>query len=224
MRRTISLVARMVSGALAAIACARSRTVLSISPGCVMRVTRPSEAASVASRSRPVKSRSFVRAGPTRSTSLARFAAERQLPSVRAMGTPNCAVGVHTRRSQVSAIAQPPPAATPCTCAMVGTDTRSRRSMTASSLRSYAIPSSPEANPVNWRMSVPAAKASPAPRTTNTRTVSSASARSQASTSASYIAQVRALRASGRLNVRNAIEPMDSYRASEVDTGETSLE
>ena len=33
---------------------------------------------------------------------------------------PNVDSGVATRRSQVSAIAQPPPAATPCTCAIVG--------------------------------------------------------------------------------------------------------
>ena len=37
--------------------------------------------------------------------------------------------GVQTRRSQASAMAQPPPAATPCTCAMVGLVTRSSRSM-----------------------------------------------------------------------------------------------
>ena len=42
------------------------------------------------------------------------FAADRQLPSVRAIGTPNCASGVQTRRSQARAMAQPPPAATPC--------------------------------------------------------------------------------------------------------------
>ena len=77
-----------------------------------------------------MKSRSFVRAGPIRSTSRAQLAADRQLPSVRAIGTPNRAAGEHTRRSQASAIRQPPPAATPCTCAMVGTVTRSSRSMT----------------------------------------------------------------------------------------------
>ena len=64
------------------------------------------------------------------------------MPSVRAIGTPNRAAGVHTRRSQASAIAQPPPAATPC-------DLRDRRhrdalepSITASRRRSYAMPSS----------------------------------------------------------------------------------
>src|SRR4030095_9653169 len=67
-------------------------------------------------------------------------------------------------------------------------------------------------------MSVPAAKASPAARTTNTRTVSSASTRSHASTSASYIGHVRAFRACGRLNVRNASGPAVSNGASGIDT------
>ena len=50
-----------------------------------------------------------------------------------------------------------------------------------------------------------------------TRTAGSASTASHASTSASYIAQVSALRASGRLKVRRAIIPDDSNRVSGVD-------
>src|SRR3982751_3786875 len=57
-------------------------------------------------------------------------------------------------------------------------------------------------------MSVPATNAlPPAPRRTRTRIAASVSTRSQASTSASYIAQVIALRASGRLKVSVAIGP-----------------
>src|SRR5262245_28832637 len=59
-------------------------------------------------------------------------------------------------------------------------------------------------------MSVPATKAlPPAPRRISTRIVSSRSTRSHASTSASYISHVIALRASGRLNVRIASGPSD---------------
>ena len=90
--------------------------------------------------------------------------------------------------------------------------------MTRSIRRSYAIPSSADANDVNWLMSVPATKASPAPRSTNTRMRSSASTWSQASASASYIGQVIAFRASGRLNVRNATLPSDVNCTSGIDT------
>ncbi len=64
---------------------------------------------------------------------------------------------------------------------------------------------------MNWRMSVPATNAlPPAPRSTSARTSSSASARSQASNSSSYIANVIALCASGRLNVTHAAGPRTS--------------
>ena len=71
------------------------------------------------------------------------------------------------------------------------------------------------------RMSVPATKASPVARITNTRMAGSASTRSQASTSASYIAHVIALPASGRLNVKNATGPstMQNSRRSRNDVG-----
>src|SRR4051795_11583416 len=63
------------------------------------------------------------------------------------------------------------------------------------------MPPSPLVNSRNWVMSVPATNARPpAPRSTSTRTPSSSSARLQASSSPSYIANVIALRASGRLN------------------------
>jgi crotonobetainyl-CoA:carnitine CoA-transferase CaiB-like acyl-CoA transferase len=134
--------------------------------------------------------------------------ADTQLPSVRAIGMPKVDSGVATRRSQVIAIAQPPPAATPCTCAIVGLDTRSSRPITSSIRLSYARPSSRPRNAWNCAMSVPATKARPpAPRSTSTRTPASASTRSHASTSAAYISHVMALRASGRLKVRIASGP-----------------
>src|SRR4030095_13243748 len=68
-------------------------------------------------------------------------------------------------------------------------------------------PSSPERKSRNCLMSVPAANAPPAPRMMNTRTWSCASAASHASTSASYISQVNALRVSGRLKVTTPTEP-----------------
>ena len=59
-------------------------------------------------------------------------------------------------------------------------------------------------------MSVPAANAPPDPRMMSTRTFWSASAASQASTSASYMSQVNALRASGRFKVTTATDPLMS--------------
>src|SRR5262245_30422842 len=67
-------------------------------------------------------------------------------------------------------------------------------------------------------MSVPATNAPPAPRSTKTRKPGSASTRSQAETSASYMPHVMALRASGRLKVRKATGPSMSKSVSEVDT------
>ena len=58
-----------------------------------------------------------------RSASRAQFSIDRQLPRVRATGTPNAAVSAQTRRSQATARAQPPPTATPSIEAMVGTRT-----------------------------------------------------------------------------------------------------
>ena len=60
-------------------------------------------------------------------------------------------------------------------------------------------------------MSVPETNARPpAPRNTTTRTSSSASISSQRATRPSYIANVIALRACGRLNVINATAPRRS--------------
>jgi hypothetical protein len=67
-------------------------------------------------------------------------------------------------------------------------------------------------------MSVPATKASPAPRSTNAQMRRSASTTSQASASASYIGQVIAFRASGRLKVRNATRPSDVNCTSGIGT------
>ncbi len=72
-------------------------------------------------------------ATPIRSTIRAVFVIERQLPSVRATGTPNTARSEQMRRSHAIAIAQPPPAATPSTSAIVMSGSRSMRSITASS-------------------------------------------------------------------------------------------
>src|SRR4051812_2634527 len=66
-------------------------------------------------------------------------------------------------------------------------------------------------------MSVPETKAlSPAPVRISTRTRSSCSTYAQQSYSPSYIAQVSALRACGRLNVRSATAPRRSYSNSSV--------
>src|SRR3979409_774919 len=66
-------------------------------------------------------------------------------------------------------------------------------------------------------MSVPATNAlSPAPRNTRTLTRSSASTCSQQSYRPSYMAQVSALRAWGRLKVRKAMAPSHPYSNSAV--------
>src|SRR6478609_9342110 len=57
-------------------------------------------------------------------------------------------------------------------------------------------------------MSVPAANAPSDPRMMRTRTLTSASAASKASTSAAYMSQVNALRASGRLTFTTATDPL----------------
>src|SRR3954469_26040410 len=80
---------------------------------------------------------------------------------------------------------------------------------------SYSTPVRPESKSRNWRMSVPETNARPpAPRSTRTRRPSSASTSSQRSTRPSYIANVIALRACGRLNVRIAVDPRRSKSRS----------
>ena len=72
-------------------------------------------------------------------------------------------------------------------------------------------------------MSVPATKAfPPAPRRTMTRTAASLSSAPQNSTRASYIGQVMALRASGRLNVTVAMGPSRSRTTCGVGKTSTS--
>ena len=130
---------------------------------------------------------------------------------MRAIGIPNFASGVHTRRSQQAEIARPLPIANPSTSATVGLRTASRRSSTASIRRSYSSPSCAVSKSSNWRMSVPATNAlPPAPRRTIVRMSSSASTVSQCATSWSYISNVIALCASGRLNVTQAALPRTS--------------
>ena len=117
--------------------------------------------------------------------------------------------GVQTRRSQAAESASPLPIANPSTSATVGLRTASSRPTMRSIVGLVlAARPRPDANDVNWVMSVPATNAlPPAPRSTSTRTSSSASASSQRANSASYMAKVIALRASGRLNVIHAAGP-----------------
>ena len=97
------------------------------------------------------------------------------------MGAPKRDSGVAILTSQTAAMAKPPPTAKPSICAMTGLPTRSSRPVRRSPSRSYWIPSSAVLKLLNCEMSVPATKAlPPAPRSTSTRTESSASTSSQA--------------------------------------------
>jgi len=60
------------------------------------------------------------------------LAADRQLPRVRAIGTPNLSRRVARRRSQAAAMVAPPPVQAPSMAAMVGTGQRSMAWKTAS--------------------------------------------------------------------------------------------
>ena len=121
MRRSISLVARIVSGAWPAIVVASSRTTVVISDG-RHDVIDEARGVRVGSRDsmRPAN-RNLL--GPTRAHEIDEPAvggADRQLPSVARSAHRTWTPGVATRRSHADAIAQPPPAATPSTCAIVG--------------------------------------------------------------------------------------------------------
>ena len=106
---------------------------------------------------------------------------------------------------------------------MTGFFTRSSRSIRRSPSRSYSMPASAVSKTLNWLMSVPATKAlPPAPRRTNTRISSSASTSSQAWSRRSYIVQVMALRAWGRLKVRVSTGPSRVTRTSSSATGSGS--
>src|SRR6266702_2169286 len=107
----------------------------------------------------------------------------------------------------------PPPTASPWTIAIVGLVSAAIPESTRLRRASYPSASSRVLKVRNWRISVPLVNArSPAPRSTTTRTPGSRSRRSQASWSASYIAKVIALRASGRLMVTTATAPSCSRR------------
>ena len=170
--------------------------------------------ASRASMSRAVKTSSLTRPKPTRAASRARFEAEKQLPSVRATGTPNRADGAATRRSHAAAIARPPPTTGPRSAATVGTVTSSIAPSHASIRRSYATACSAVLKSANCAMSVPATNASFAPVSTTARTVRSAFASRQIAAIRSYIANVIAFRAERRSTVIQSAPPRRSVRIS----------
>ena len=219
MRRTTSLVARRVSGALAAIVapdraprrrCRRIGHARHQPERRRLRdVDEPAGEQQVLGARRPDRGRRAGRdSRPTGSCpACARWARRIVRPACRRAD----------RRSTRWRSRRRPPRREPGRSS--GTVTRSSRSMTASIRRSYAIPSSPEAKPVNWRMSVPATKASPAARSTNTRTARRPLDPSQASTSASYMAHVMRV---ARLGTVEGQERERSRRVakstSEVDT------
>ena len=139
---------------------------------------------------------------------------------MRAIGTPNRASGVQTRRSQASAIAQPPPAATPSTCAIVGDrdaleaiddgvepalvgDAR-RRGVKARELADVGAGGE--------RLAARALQNEHADRRGRRRRGRRPAA------SASYISHVIAFRASGRLNVSDATGPSMANERDEEDT------
>src|SRR5665213_2188000 len=137
----------------------------------------------------------------------------RQWPSVRAMGTPKRAAGVATRRSQAVAMARPPPTHQPSITASVGTGSVSTAAKKASTLCSYATPSSADLKARNWAMSVPAMKALPPPPEKATARIDvSARILPQISLSCSYIVQVMALCACGRSKATRAIAPSTAKR------------
>ena len=74
----------------------------------------PSACASTPPMSRPVEEHVFTAPGPMRDQTAVALR-RTGVPSVRAIGIPNVASGVATRRSHARAMAQPPPAATPST-------------------------------------------------------------------------------------------------------------
>ena len=126
MRRTISLVARMVSGAWVAIwaasACARLIRASGVSNS---SLTSPTASASSAPIRRVVMTMSTARPTPVSAATLAMLVAESMLASVRAMGKPNLRLRVAMRRSQAAAITAAPPVQMPGMAAMVGTGQRS---------------------------------------------------------------------------------------------------
>ena len=75
-------------------------------------------------------------ASPKAETSRAVLRTDRQLPTVRAIGTPNRARGVASRRSQAQAMISPPPIAAPSTTATVGIGSASIAAIVASTFAS----------------------------------------------------------------------------------------
>ena len=107
--RTASFAAHMLSGALLSSTPTTSPTTWSKSSSSQVSATNPAACASSPEIIRARSSRSSARAGPRWCTSSEYVFIDRQLPSVRAIGTPNVAVRVATRRSQTAASASPPP-------------------------------------------------------------------------------------------------------------------
>ena len=113
MRRTTSLVARRVSGALAAMDCARSRTTLSRSPR-IGHARHQSERRRLVDIEKPAGEQQVLGAGRPDEVNEPGEVRGRQAVTERSRdGDAELCAGVQTRRSQVNAMAQPPPAATP---------------------------------------------------------------------------------------------------------------
>ena len=214
-RRIASFAACSVSGAWPA---SRSQSVAaaaSRSSRATTCVTKPAAFASSASISSASSSMRFARPGPKPATTRAVLALDRQLPSVRAIGTPKRASGVAMRRSAAAASASPPPTTHPSQIATTGIGRRSSASTPASMRCSYATPSSAPAKAANCAMYVPATNAlPPAPRSVTTRTSLALARRAQIAPSCSYIVHVNALCACGRSKTTDATAPEMSRRTA----------
>ena len=135
-RRKVSRVAAIVSGACPSNRL-QSRATSASSASCGTTASRypigSNDSAVGISASNNIR---FTQLTPSVAQSRRRLAAERQLPRLRAIGTPNRAPEAARRMSQAFAMASPAPTATPSTTAMLGTCRRSSPSIKLSSFAS----------------------------------------------------------------------------------------
>ena len=189
--------------------------------GATTSPTRPMRCASSASTSRAVRMISLTRAAPTSAERRARLAIERQLPSVLAIGKP--------KRAPCGGDAQVAAGGDRGAAAGAGAGDggdgrhaagfergqhRGRSGLFVADRVGGGV-----SKARNWPMSVPAAKALLAGAGDDERAQSSRprSMRSIAATRPSYMAQVRALRCAGRLNVMRPIPSVAFQRSSFVN-------
>src|SRR4051794_695711 len=211
-------------GAAASSSLQSASVVASSSSGAAMRLAKPIDSASSAPRKRPVMISSFARPTPTTAGSREQPPTSGISPifTSRIAATASSAI---TRMSAASASSIAPPMHPPWICAIVGLGISSSRfHHSRIGVRNSRSDCGDFETSCSDPRSIPDENIGPLPRTTTTRTESSAAASSNARPVASISSPLKALRFSGRLRTTWRTAPRSSISTNPITSKRMDIE